>query len=457
MTKTKTGLFLIALFLFVGWAPSYAQCGTFTESGNKDKAETAHVLYRQAIKNKDFKKAFPNWKIAYDMAPAADGKRSTQYTDGVEIYKSLYAEEQDASKKAEYAAQISKIYDQMAECYPKEGSYAQGRKAYDLLYTVNAPREEILAAGKKAMELGGDKTEYIVFYPLTEAILYLFPLKKVTKEEARATYQKMIDIADHNIANNKAEAATWQKTKEDTKAAFVAIEEYIFDCDYFKAKLMPTYKADPENYELIKSTYTSLIHHGCAKSDPDLASLAAKYEAKAGAINAQRQAEFDANNPGVIARKLYKEGKYREAVAKYNEAISAESSGDKKAGHYFSIASIQGRKLGQYSKARANAIQAGKLRSGWGQPYMLIGDLYAKTSKNCGDAFNARLAIIAACDKWGHAKAIDSSVASQANKKINSYKKHFPEKGEAHMRGIQPGQSVKVKCWIGETVKMRIQ
>ena len=122
-----------------------------------------------------------------------------------------------------------------------------------------------------------------------------------------------------------------------------------------------------------------------------------------------------------------------------------------------SIASIEGRKLGQKSKARADAYQAAKLRSGWGKPYMLIGDLYAKSSRSCGDAFDARLVILAAIDKWAHAKSIDPSVAAEANKKINSYKKSYPDKGEAHMRGLHAGQPVKVKCWIGETVKLRVK
>ncbi len=457
MTKTKTAFLLIALFVFSALSQSIAQCGTFAQSGNPDDAETAHVLYRQQIKKGDFKAAFPMWEKAFKMAPAADGKRSTQYTDGVDIYKNFFTAETDATKKAEYAAKIKELYDQMAQCYQDEASYAYGRKAYDLLYTVNAPRKEIYDAGMKALELGGEKSEYIVFYPLTQAVLYLFPLKQLSKEQARQAYQKMMEVADLNIANNKAEAATWQKTKDDTKAAFVAIEDYIFDCDYFKEKLMPAYKADPDNFELIKSTYKELIQHGCTKDDPEIAGLAAKYDQFAAQINAEKQAEFDANNPAIVANKLYKSGDFRGAVAKYKEAINQASDNDKKAGYYMSIASIEGRKLGQKSKARSDAYQAAKLRSGWGKPYMLIGDLYAKSSRSCGDAFDARLVILAAIDKWAHAKSIDPSVAAEANKKIGSYKKSYPDKGEAHMRGLHAGQSVKVKCWIGETVKLRVK
>lgn len=453
MTKTTKLLLLVTLFVAAGWTQSIAQCGTFANSSDPDAAETAHVLYRQSFKKGDFAKALPNWEKAFKMAPAADGKRSTQYLDGIDMYKDFFQKATDDTKKAEYAAKIKELYDQMAECYPKEASYAYGRKAYDMLYTINEQRDQILTAGLKAFEVGNTDVEYIVFYPVTEAILYLFPLKQVTKEQARDAYQKMMDIADANIKANK-DKASWEKTKADTKTAFIAIEDYIFDCDYFKAKLLPV--SDPNNFEIVKDTYTQLIAHGCTKADPDIASLAAKYDALAASINAQRLDEFNKNNPAVVANNLYKDGKYRDAVAKYNEAIAAESDNSKKASHYCSIASIEGRKLGQMSKARAHAYQAAKLRPGWGKPYMLIGDLYAKSTKKCGDAFQSRLVILAAVDKYAHAKAIDSSVAGEANKKIASYRKHFPEKGDVHMRGLKVGQSVKVKCWIGENVKLRI-
>ncbi len=454
MTKTFASLlFILAYSLMVTPAVS-AQCGTFKQSGDEEAALNAHVIYRQAIKRKDYKAAFPEWQKAFSMAPAADGKRSTQYIDGIEIYKYFLSQEQDAGKKAEYTKKIKDLFDQWAQCYQEEAGLAMGRKAYDLLYTFNAPREEIFEAGMRAVE-DGRGTEYIALYPLTEAVLYLFPEKAITKEQARDAYQKMMALADKRIAA-KQDVANWQKAKKDIQESFTAIEAYIFDCDYFKKKLLPAYQADPDNFDVVKSTYTQLIQHGCTKDDPEIAALASKYDAMAAQINAEREAEFEANNPNIAAKKLYDQGDYRGAAAKYEEAIAKETDSEKKAGYLMALASIQGRKLGQYSQARKNALQAAKLRPNWGKPFMLIGDLYAKTGKKCGDAFNARLAIIAAVEKYQHAKSIDPSLADEAAKKIAIYRHHYPDKGEAHMRGLTPGQPVKVKCWIGETVKLRV-
>jgi hypothetical protein len=86
---------------------------------------------------------------------------------------------------------------------------------------------------------------------------------------------------------------------------------------------------------------------------------------------------------------------------------------------------------------------------------MLIGDLYASSSRNCGDAWGQRLAILAAIDKYAYAKSLDPEVAEEAQKKINAYSGSKPSGEEAFMRGFEAGQSVKVGCWIGETVKLR--
>jgi hypothetical protein len=133
-----------------------------------------------------------------------------------------------------------------------------------------------------------------------------------------------------------------------------------------------------------------------------------------------------------------------------------ESDPSKQASYYFSIASIQFRQLGQYSTARDNARMAAQLRSGWGRPFMLIGDMYAKSSSNCGsDAYTRGLAVLAAIDKWSYAKSIDGEVADEANKKIATYSDHIPPQDDAFMMGKSEGQSEQVGCWIGESVRLR--
>lgn len=461
-----------AVLLFAGVfalsVPANAQCGTFAQASDPSMAEEYHVLYRQDVKNNP-EMAFENWQKAFEAAPAADGARDFHFTDGIKIYKALLAKETDDAKKAEYKQKVMDLYDAAISCMESGGvklpkvtpearvAYYLGRKGYDMYYTLNTGYEQNLEVLEAAVEAGGNATEYSALDPLARIAVYQFQKGKIDKDKARAIYEKINAIADHNIENNQRLGSYYEQTKGAANGVFAAIETEIFDCDFFVNKMKPDYDEDPDNIENMKYFIITLKKQGCEPgSNAFLDELEAKYAKYAAETNAQRQAEFEANNPGVIANKLYKEGKFAEAIAKYREALDAETDDSKKAGYYFSIASIQGRKLGQNGQARTNAYNAAKLRPNWGRPYMLIGDLYAKSSRNCGkDGYTRGLAVIAAIDKYRKAKSIDSEVTAEANKKIGIYSGSIPPKEDVFMRGKQGGKKDKVGCWIGETVTVR--
>lgn len=61
----------------------------------------------------------------------------------------------------------------------------------------------------------------------------------------------------------------------------------------------------------------------------------------------------------------------------------------------------------------------------------------------------------AAVDKLLRARAIDSSVSSEANKLIRQYSGYYMDKEDAFMMGLKEGESVFVPGWIGETTTVR--
>ncbi|MEZ4948140.1 MAG: hypothetical protein R2784_01905 [Saprospiraceae bacterium] len=74
-------------------------------------------------------------------------------------------------------------------------------------------------------------------------------------------------MADYNIANDKTYGPYYQQAKDAMLGTFATIERDIFDCDYFKNKYLPQYKADPENKSLSRSLQTA-CKGGCDKADP---------------------------------------------------------------------------------------------------------------------------------------------------------------------------------------------
>ena len=80
--------------------------------------------------------------------------------------------------------------------------------------------------------------------------------------------------------------------------------------------------------------------------------------------------------------------------------------------------------------------------------------------KSCGDqAWEQRMVILAAIDKYAYARSIDSDpeVQEEANNKIGKYSGQKPDKGDVFMAGYKEGSSYSIGCWIGETVKVRVQ
>ncbi|MFZ1749073.1 MAG: hypothetical protein WAU01_02730 [Saprospiraceae bacterium] len=469
----KIKSFLTLSFVAVlGIYMSFAQCNNWVGQAIQTDAENAHSIYRQALKGQDYKTAFENWKTAYKLAPAADGKRDYHYTDGVVLYKHLLAAGVDDNTKAEYHANIIRLYDEAIECFKSKSittknnteeeynariGYLYGRKAYDMFYVLNSPYEDNLKAINESIKYSGDQAEYIIFDPYARITVYEFKEGRLPKEEVVKIYKRINQIAEYNIANNENLSEGYQQAQASMEGLFATIEKEIFDCDYFKEKLIPEYEENQEDAAMLKRVIATLKAQGCADTDPAIMKLDKAWQKYASTENARLQAEFEANNPAAGARVAYEAGRYQEAISKYREAMQDETDNEKKATYMFGIASIEFRKLSLYSQARSSAYAAAKLNPGWGRPYMLIGDMYGRTARSCGDSWNQRLAILAAMDKYNHAKSIDGSVAGEVNDRLSNYYGSLPEKSEGFMRGVSEGQSVTVGCWIGETVRLRFK
>ena len=443
----KKLLFVSALSIFFSNF-MFAQCESWTGKPNEDALTDAHSVYRGLVKSKDFDSAFPEWEKVYKAAPAADGKRSFHYIDGVEIYLDKFGKATDKAAKTAASDMIMKLYDEWAECYPKEEADMRSRQAYNMYYTLQRPYSETVEIIQKAMELGGDKTSYSVIDPMSRITIHQFKEKQIDAAEARSRNEALLKLSEAGIANSKDYSQYYQQSKDAVVSLFSEIEREIFDCEYFKSKYMAQYKADPDNKEVYKEVYKQLKRGGCDKSDPLIYEIYLK-------DSISTMATFNANNPAFLANKMYKSGDFNGALAKYQEAISSEADPTKKGSYLFSVASIQFRKLKKYSDARRSALQAAELRPNWGKPYMLIGDMYASSSGSCGKTpFDKGLAAIAAIDKYRKAKSVDPSFADEASKKIGKYMAYRPDSEAAFMMGVKEGQSKKVPCWIGETVSV---
>ena len=150
---------------------------------------------------------------------------------------------------------------------------------------------------------------------------------------------------------------------------------------------------------------------------------------------------------------------YNLDIDKSRKALKMEKDPVAQAKHHFTIASILFRIENKYQEAKDELQNAMRLDPEWGQPYVLLGDIYSKTARNCGDAWNQSMAVLAAYDQWLMAKSknLDANTLTNVDAKLERYRAFFPKAEDGFMRGIKQGDQVTVGCWIEELVVVRFK
>ncbi len=468
-SQKMKNLFFISLMLVLNSA--IAQCDNWVGKKIEEDAKNNHSIYRQSLKIKDYPIAFEYWEQVFKIAPAADGLRDIQYWDGIELYKWKLSVEKDEAKKKEYIDNIISIYDQLANCYlnkaiavknctgdscftPKAG-YVYGRKAVDMFTNFKRPNLEVLEDLKKSIDLAENKSEYIIIDPFGQVVADLYQKGNLDANVAKQYIEKIQNIAEFNIKNNSQYGIYYKQAIEKMDYDLADVEKDVFDCEFFKEKFKKEFEENKDNAEMLKYMIVTMKKQECPDDDEFLLQVDAAWKKYATEFNAALRDSLEQTNPALAASRLTNEGKYSEAAHKYQQAINQETDPEKKANYLYALASIQFAHLNQNAIARSNALKAGQLKPNWGKPYILIGDMYSKSAKSCGDDWNQRIVILAALDKYYYAKSIDPSSTGQANNRINKFEGSKPKKDEGFMRKIAEGTVVNTGCWMGESVRIR--
>ncbi len=418
-------------------------CKNWLDLPNMYEVREWHVLYRDQLKEKNYEKAYPLWQKAYEAAPAADGERNTHYGDGIIMNEYFWTQETDSLKKDEYIKTVLRLYDEVIECYGKEG-YVIGRKAFDLYYKYNGYVSdlEVYEMFKKSVDFEGDKTQAFILNPFTALLTNLILEEQIPYEEASQYANNMLEIISLN--KEKKSSTDWTKEGWDVVADFTparleAMEgiKGFYDCDYYKNKYYNSFDESRDSCDNLISVLGRMRWGGCPLDDTELVAMAKIYKAKCIAKNPQ-------------CRDFLGEGDFKEAIKCYEGKAEQAEDPEKKAQYYLIISKIYYGELKRFSLSRKYAIEALKHKPNWGDPYLLIGKLYASSGPLCGPGrgFDSQIVTWPAIDSWNKAKNVDSSVAAEANKLIRRYRQFMPSKEDVFQRNLKAGDSFTVGCWI---------
>ncbi|MEK7256398.1 MAG: hypothetical protein AAB316_16710, partial [Bacteroidota bacterium] len=292
-------------------------CPGFADAPSPDQATDNFVLYRDFMKQKDMKGAFDLWQKVYAVAPAADGNRSTVFTDGVKFYEYFITQTTDSLQKEKHIQEIFKLYDHMEKCYP-EGGHVTGLKAFDYFfkYANRISKEEQYKLFVKSIEMDNGKPRYFILNPFTALLVDLTQEGKVPVAEAKKYEKTIRDAIADGLKNCEGkECDNWKTISQYAPMRLEALEsvEGFYDCVYYKAKYYPAFQAAPTNCDSITQTYSRMKWGKCAESDPDFAKLEAAYNANC--------REETGPGPLQICNEHLREGRYRQAASCYDDLL----------------------------------------------------------------------------------------------------------------------------------------
>ncbi|MGL4332270.1 MAG: tetratricopeptide repeat protein [Bacteroidales bacterium] len=443
---------LVAAAILFGVSSMSAQKGV--DDGSKyGKGEdsirciTNISLYVPYAKSQNYKDAYEFWKIVYDECPASS---RDLYLYGARIIGWKITQEKDAAKQKELLNKLMEVYDKRAKYFGNDPRYPEawilGRKGLD--YVAYSAHDQLKKPAyewlKKSMEGMNENTELAVAQYFANLSLLTFQHDPAFRDQYIQDYMftsKTLEAMSQADSKNAAKIA---KVKGDMDVLFA--QSGAADCETLQKIYAAKVEENKTNLDWLKDAISLMRKVKCQEIDAYFA-----------ASNYAHKIEPTAESAAGLAQQSIKDKDYNAAIKYLDEAISMEKDNDAKADFYFAAAQVLNQ-MNQYSKARQYALTAAELKPNFGQPYILIGSMYAKSAGSIypDDRVLQQVVYYAAVDKLEKARQVDPSVAADANRLINSYRAHFPKNEDIFMHGdLEKGKQFTVGGWIQERTTIR--
>lgn len=456
--KTRSLWMMLAMLIFGSASQLAAQSVDGPKYGEDSVTCVTNIsIYREYYKqweaNKFSKESISPemitaWRYVFLNAPKAS---ELVYTHGAKIVDYLIRSEKNAQQRNHYLDTLIMLHDARALYFPTKGKSNEsqvagiiGRKGHDIfIYNPNR-HEEAYVVLKEAIAMDSSQLQAAYYDTYFRVVVKMAEAEKLEKMDVIEAYEQVSDILDAQIAvltemGNERSLANYQNVKSNVDSAF----EPFATCEDLVRVLTPKMEQNPDDVNILKKITTILDKRNCTDTKLFLDASIKLHELQPSPESAY-----------LIARRLLMEEKYNQAATYMKEATASESV-DRAYNANLYLARIY-MQLKNYPESRAYARKAIAINANAGEPYILIGDLYAASAKDCGSGdFYGRTAYWAAVDKYVKAKQVDPSVAQKANERIASYTPHFPTTETIFFNDFAEGDSYTVECWINETTTIR--
>lgn len=456
----KRNVLIISLFFIFGMlATSGAQAQEDFKSLPKYGKDSAQAVKKLSLysefynqwKKENYKghgihDALNSWRWLLDNAPRSS---ENLYIHGTKMYRFLIKKAQNDEQKAGLVDTLMKVYDNRLTYFPmnKKGISQEGKilgyKGVDLYQFMPSRVDEVYDILNSSVEIQGERSQ-------SATLVYYFrtAIQKVKNETAEKiliveTYDKVSTIIDANLLkykDNQRNFGIWKNVQGNIENSF---EPYA-TCEDLTSIYQAKFEANPEDVVLLEKITNILDKKDCTDTELFFEATKKLHELQPTAASAKK-----------MGRMLLQESKYDDAAEYLKQAAELFEEDVEKAESFKMLAKIYMVKK-EYQSARSYCYKALEYIPKDGSLYIMIGDMYASSAKQCGsNDLTSKVAYWAAVDKYVKAKNIDPTVADEAQNRINTYSKHFPLTATIFFHDLHKGDSYDVGCWINETTKVR--
>ena len=411
--------------------------------------------------------AYKPWAYLFESAP----KRTKNiYLHGPKIIKGLIKTVSDETRKAALIDSLMTVYDQRNTFYPGKEAYVVGMKGADMYKYMKGSTEGLQASHEvllTAFNMAGNESTASVlnyYFMATTKLVQAKVLKVedlialfsdlsgvIAYKEAKLT-QDIYNAEQNNALSSKDLKALKRNKKElktlgDVKANLEKTLAPHATCEKLVELYTKNFETNKEDVAWMKRAAKLLNKKECTDSDIFFAISETLYNVD--------PSPAAAANMGI---RSLKRQDYTKAAEFYTYALDNEQDNLNKAQYAYRLAQTYGA-MNKNKTAKSYAQKSASFRSGWGDPYLLIGDLYAKTSRQCGELkteFLKRVGYWAAIDKYEYVKRLDSQLSDKANERIQKYTEQMPSKTDIFTEGLIDVPTYKIECWYTETVNVRV-
>jgi len=409
-------------------------------------------VYREAFKQWDGKASSANpvmiqaWRRVFLNCPSY---KERTLTDGTKIVNNaLIRSTKDEALKEKYIDTLVMVYETRIQYFPKTKAGNQvgnikGRMGLDLM-GFPSRMEQAYNALKDAIDIDGNNSNYAFIDGLFATTINMVKAGKIDESMILDEYSRLMDIVEFNIKKyteegNEKLLNSYTATKGNLEAS---VQPYA-NCDDLVRIYQKKFDADPDNVELLHKIASTFAARNCDKTDLYLA-VAVKLHK----LNPSPESAYFIGKRYLIDQEYGKATNYLIEATKSADTKSAEQA-------YKYLAQIM-LKEGRWEQGRTYARKAIELDKTDGEPYMIIGYLYASSGKDCNvNPLHAKAVYWVAVDQFVKAKSVDPSMAAKANEMIRDYSKMFPTSEDAFFYNVFEGDTYQVECWINETTKAR--